>query len=95
MSGTDGVSSAGSFLGTELGSTKGSLTATSTSTEPIMIKRDDIPDALKESLRATATAVVAGTAPILPLLEWELNPKKSGLLTVLVRPVVRDLSPLK
>ena len=79
MSGTDGVSSAGSFLGTELGSTKGSLTATSTSTEPMMVKRDDIPDALKESLRATATAVVAGTAPILPLLEMGNEPEKGAV----------------
>ena len=76
MSGTEGVSSAGSFLGTELGSTKGSLTATSTSTEPMMVKRDDLTDTMKESLRVTAQAVVAGTAPVLPLLEVGNEPEK-------------------
>ena len=76
MSGTEGVSSAGSFLGTELGSTKGSLTASSTSTEPMVVKRDDLTDSVRESLRVTAQAVVAGTAPILPLLEVGNEPEK-------------------
>ena len=76
MSGTDGVSSAGSFLGTELGSNKGSLTATSTSTEPMLVKREDLPEAVKESLRVTAQAVVAGTAPIFPFLEVDGEPGK-------------------
>ena len=78
MSGTEGVSSAGSFLGTEPGSAKGSLTATSTSTEPMIVKREDLTDTIRESLRVTAQAVVASAAPILPLLEVGNDPERSG-----------------